>query len=571
MRRIVTRSLTVLLVLATVLAACGTDGDDPVVGTDDDPADEAGDADDPGDEGEGADADDEGDSADDTVTEALTIAIGGDEGSLTPYTYRTGYPGWNLLGLVWDTLLVLDESNTPQPLLASDWSIDDAGTTWTFTLRDDVVWHDGEPFTADDVAFTFDYVTEFTSSRWTSAVDGVVEVTVTGDQEFAVELDAPDPEFAIRPLADMPMLPEHLWSQIDDPDAATIDDAVGTGPYRLTEYEQDQRYRLEANDDYFAGAPRVGVLDIAVFADPSTAFAALRSGELDMSAIRLEPQLVERFDADPDLAVAQGSGFASTLLQFNTERAPLDRPRLRQAIGLAIDPAELIEVVLLGTGTEPNPGFVHPDSPLADPDLTHEHDPDAANEMLDELGATAGDDGIRTLDGEPLSFELLVYADNPARIRAAELIGEMLADIGVEVTISPQEATTVDDAVWPGFDVAQGRDFELSMWGWSAPVMLDAGRIAALGHSDPAIGSLNIGGLDDAEVDAAADAVRAAADADARDAAAQQLQAAIADARPFVTLYYADELYGYRPAAYDGWVFQDGQGILSKLSFVDVG
>ena len=562
-------ALPLLLAAIALSAACSTAADDPAGGTD---AAEESDTD----EAQGtAEEEAETGEADTTAgaanAEALTIAIGGDEGSLTPYTYRTGYPGWNLLGLVWDTLLVLDASNEPQPLLASDWSIDDAGTTWTLTLHEGVTWHDGEPFTADDVAFTFDYVSRFTQSRWTNAVAGVVDVTVVDDLEVTIELDAPDPEFAVRPLADMPMLPEHLWSTIDDPEAAGVEAAVGTGPYRLTEYEQDQRYRLEANEDYFAGPARVEELNIAVFADPSTAFAALRSGELDMSAIRLEPQLVEQFEAADDLAVARGSGFASTLLQINTERPVLDRTEVRQAIGLAIDPSELIEVVLLGTGTAPNPGFVHPDSPLSDPSLTHTFDAAAANELLDELGALPGEDGVRALDGAPLSFELLVYADNPPRIRAAELIQEMLAEVGIEVTISPQEAVTVDDQVWPGFDVSQGRDFDLSMWGWSAPVMLDAGRIAALGHSDPEIGSLNIGGLDDPAVDAAAEAVQAAEDAEQRQAAAQELQAALADARPFVTLYYGDEIFGYRPGSYDGWVFQDGQGILSKLSFVEVG
>lgn len=557
------RPLPVLVaVVGLTLAACAAELDETDVTEDTSDEDAAAES----------DAQDGPDEAEDASSaETLTIAIGGDEGSLTPYTYRTGYPGWNLLGLVWDTLLVLDASNEPQPLLAADWSIDEAGTTWTFALRDDVTWHDGEPFTAADVAFTFDYVTEFTQSRWTNAVAGVVEVTVVDEYELTIELDAPDPEFAIRPLADMPMLPEHLWSQVDDPDGATIDEAVGTGPYRLVEYEQDQRYRLDANADYFLGAPRVDVLNIAVFADPSTAFAALRSGEIDMSAIRLEPQLVDQFESADDLSVARGSGFASTLLQVNTGRPLLDRVEVRQAIGLAIDPQELIDVVLLGTGTPPNPGFVHPDSPLADPSLAHTFDPQAANTLLDQLGAEVGEDGSRTLDGEPLAFELLVYADNPSRIRAAELIQEYLAAVGIVVTVSPQEAVTVDDQVWPGFDVAQGRDFDLSMWGWSAPVMLDAGRIAALGHSDPAIGTLNIGGLNDPEVDAAADAVRDAEDAEGRDAASREFQAALAEARPFVTLYYADEIYGYRPASYDGWVFQDGQGILSKLSFVDIG
>ena len=257
------------------------------------------------------------------------------------------------------------------------------------------------------------------------------------------------------------------------------------------------------------------------------------------------------------------------MMNINTGLAPLDRPELRAAIADAIDPQVLIDTVLLGTGTGPNPGFLHPEGPITVDPLTHEVDPGAAAAALDELGATPGDDGIRVLDGEPLDFELLVYADNPTRIRTAELVAEQLAEVGIGITVSPLDAETVDEQVWPGFDVSNGRNYELAMWGWSPPVQLDAGRFGSLVHSDPAIGGFNVVGLADADTDALVDEMNAASDADSREAAIGALQERIAELRPFVMLYYADGVYAFRPEAYDGWVYQAGQGPLGKISLVN--
>ena len=287
-----------------------------------------------------------------------------------------------------------------------------------------------------------------------------------------------------------------------------------------------------------------------------------------MVAPIVEPQLVAEFEADSGVDVISGPGFGSTMLNINTGLAPLDRPELRAAIADAIDPQALIDTVLLGTGTAPNPGFLHPDGPITVDPLTHNFDPDAAAAALDELGATPGDDGIRVLDGEPLDFELLVYADNPTRIRTAELIAEQLAEVGIGITVAPLDAETVDEQVWPGFDVANGRDYELAMWGWSPPVQLDAGRFGSLVHSDPSIGGFNVVGLTDPDTDALVEEMNAASDADSRGSAIAALQERIAELRPFVLLYYADGVYAFRPEAYDGWVYQAGQGPLGKISLV---
>ncbi|MEO1064581.1 MAG: ABC transporter substrate-binding protein [Actinomycetota bacterium] len=567
------RLLLSLLVLVLVAAACGGDSDDdsaPTTSAAEAAADEGTEDVEAGTDDAPADTEAD-DAAGGTADTDLVLSIGEDETSLNPYTYVTGYPGWNLMTLIHDTLLVLDEQNVPQPLLATGFEVSEDGTVYTMSLRDDVTWHDGEPFDATDVAFTFEYVAANSHPRWTPGVADVVGVEVVDPTTVTITLDGANPDFPVRPLADLPILAEHVWADVTDPQSSGVEQNVGTGPYVLASYEPGQRYELEANADYAPGAPAVSRLVLAIIPEPATAFAALQAGDLGMVTEEVEPQLVGQFESDGDLTVAAGPGFTTSLLNISNTEAPLDRVELRQAISLAIDPQELIDIVLLGAGTLPSPAFLHPNGPLAGPTFDHTHDPEEAAALLDGIGATPGDDGVRVLDGEPLSFELLSYANDPLRLRTAELIAEQLDEVGISVTVSALEAATVDEFVWPGFDVNNGQDYELAMWRWTAPVQLDVARYGSLFHSDPGVGTFNVVGFADPDIDAAIDAVSAAATNAERRTLLDELQANIAEQVPLVPLYYADGVYAFRPDVYDGWTFQDGQGLLHKGSLVDWG
>jgi len=555
------RTLPALLAVSLVAAACGSDDEA-------EPADGGGASATTDGSTESGGGDDGSPAAGASVDE-LVIAIGSDQESLTPYTYSDG-EGLLILSLVHDTLLGLDAQNQPVALLASDWSVSDDGLAWDLTLRDDVTWHDGEPFDADDVAFTFDYVVRDGNSHplWTPGVAPVESVDVVSPTNVVINLATANADFAVRPLASMPILAEHVWEGIDDPLTAGIDATIGTGAYQLESYEVDQSYTLTAYDDYALGTPVAQTLLMPIIPEPSTAFAAIRAGEVDMVSGIVEPQLVAEFEADPDIAISTGPGFATTNLEINNDRPPLDDSEVRRAIGLAIDPAELIDTVLLGRGTPPNPGFLHPEGPLTVVTPEHVFDPDEANAVLDGLGATLGDDGVRVLDGEPMRFEFLAPGDDPSRVRTAELISEQLAVVGIDAEVTILDSTALFAQVWPEFDVANGRDYDISMAGWSPPVQLDAARFGSLVHSDPAIGTFNLSGFDDPEVDALVDAMNAEGDPAARDEIIGELETAIAERRPFIQLYYQDGAYAYRAEAFDGWVYQDGLGPLGRISLV---
>ena len=545
------------LTLAIVLAACGASGTSPSQSA--------------ADPGESEPAGESASPATSGPVESVRAGIVGDESTLTPYSYVTGFPGWNLLMLQYDSLLQFDLDGVPQPWLASAYTVSDDGLTYTIELEPDVTWNDGEALTADDVKFTVDYFLANTHSRFTRALTGVTGAEVSGETTVAITLEAPNPAFPLSALADVPILPQHVWETVENPDEATFDEVtnVGSGPYVLVDYTPDQSYRFEANPDYFRGAPQVAELVLVQYADDAGVVAALRTGEIDVTFRPISPEQVQALGSAEGVEIAQGPEFTTQMLYFDVTKPPFDQLAVRQAISLAIDRQDLLDTVYLGAATLGNAGWTHPDSTAFNASIETITDVDEANSILDDAGITDSDgDGIREFEGAPLSHELLAPSDNPLRLRMAELIAEMLLDIGIEAKVTSIERETLVNQVWPDFDVANGRDYQMAMFGWSAPVQVDASRITSLLHSDPAVGSINISGFSDPEADELSEQLLVEQDEAVRQDLLDQLQAITAEQLPFVMLLYGDGAYAYRSEVYADWAFITGQGIVTKFSLL---
>ena len=503
---------------------------------------------------------------------SVRAAITGDEGTLNPYTYVTGFPGWNLLMLQYDSLMQIDTDGLPQPWLATSVEASDDGLVYSIELAEGVTWHDGEPLTAEDVVFTIDYFTSNpAASRFARDLNGVEAAEATGDLSVEITLAAPNPSFPLRGLADVPIIPEHIWADVTTPEEYQFEDVsnVGTGPYRITEYTPNQSYTLEANPDYFRGPPAVDELVLVQFADDAGALAAMNTGEVDVIFGQVAPEQIELLNAQEGVEILQGPEYTNQLLDYDAQLPPFDDVVVRQAMSMAIDRQDLVDTVFLGAATVGNAGWTHPDSPAYNPEVETVYDVAGANALLDDAGYEDSDgDGIREFDGQPMSFELITNSGDSLRLRTAELVGTMLAEIGIQASVSSVEQATWEEAIWPGFDVANGRNYQLGMWGWSAPTQADPGQIGALMHSDPLIGSLNVTGYSSPEADALIDELRAEGDPDARQDLLDQLQVLFAEELPFITLLYPDGAYAYRSDVYAGWAFISGQGIVSKLSLL---
>lgn len=500
--------------------------------------------------------------------EELRVAIHADENTLTPYTYVRGYPGMEVLRWIYDSLFMLNPDNEPIPWMAEDYSVDEEYKVYHIDLHDNLKWHDGKEVTAEDVKFSFMYALEQNRARWIRIAEQIADIEVDGELKLKITLEEPNPDYIREGLADFPIIPKHIYQDVGN--AAEVPVTIGSGPYELKEYKSGQFYRLEAAEDYFMGTPKVSKIIMPIMTDKGSIFQALRAGQLDATTAQLAPELMTNFERDERLKIVTGAGFSSTLLQFNNEEYPFNIKEFRQAVACALDTEDILETVLLGYGDRGSLGFYHPQVPWAADNLLQERDLEKSKELLDKLGFKAEDgQDIRIDDqGSPLEFELLVYAENPLRIRTAELISEQLKEAGIKVDIQSLEAGTVDDLVWPGFDVSRGRNYEMTMWGWSAPVQTRLDSLIDLMASDTEVGTLNIGGFESQQFDNLAEDFKNTLDPEAREDIVKEMQLLSAEKVPFITLYYPQIIAAFDDSAYDGWTMQEGVGIINKFSLL---
>ena len=328
---------------------------------------------------------------------------------------------------IFDGLVKFDANATLVPELAESWRFED-NRTLIFRLRKGVRWHDGTPFTARDVKFTYAFLNS----------DKVV-TPYKSDFKFVESVEAPDdytvrirysqPYFKALSIWMMGILPEHLWKDEKDPMRSWLNKLpVGTGPYRMTRpFGINQRIVLEANEEYFRHPPFIKRQIYHYIGDPSTEFMMLKAGKLDiggLSPLQLERQVDESFKKRFAIYEQPSQGY--TYLGFNLRTKPFDDPRVRRALSLAVDRKEIIDLLFFSHGS-PCYGPFMPGSSVYPRDFRPEpYDPKKAEELLREAG----------YDREhPLEFTLITNTGNDIRINAAQIIQQQLLRIGVKMRI----------------------------------------------------------------------------------------------------------------------------------------
>jgi len=495
--------------------------------------------------------------------DTLVIAITRDENTLTPYTYVTGTPGLEVMRLVYDSLFTFGIDGGVIPWMVDSYTICAHSRVYTMTLSAGQYWHDGTALTAGDVEFTFEYALTQNRSRW-RAIAGQVESIETDGREITITLTDGNPDFLRSGLADMPIIPRHVFENVED--ASLFDGpTIGSSLFRLTQYRIGQYYVFEAVEGYFRGEAAVSRINMPIITDPAAVSQALIAGQIAAATRSVPFETLDAFSDADGIEIMSGRGYSPTMLLFNCHRGLLSDPLFRRAIIHAMDIDAMMNTVTLGRATLGSPGF----SDM--PDVVYLHNSVAAAMIFDQLGLTVRDsDGLRLHDGEPVTFSLLVQSASPNRIRAAELISAYLREVGIGVTVVAMESDTVDAHVWPGFDVSQGhqRDFDMTMWGWSAATRLDPAFIVRLGASDHAVGDLNLGGFVNARFDELSRAYLDTTDAQTRAEFSEAMQQVFAQYAPFVNLWYEDLHFAVNTDDFDGWVFQMGVGVVNRFSFL---
>lgn len=503
-------------------------------------------------------------------TKQLRMGIAVDEGTLTPYTY-TSDPGLELTKLIYDCLFYLDENLEAKPWLVKEYTLSEDSLVYTLKLHENVKWHDGNNLTAEDVKFTYEYVLKHKKSRFTTPASNIQEIKILDTYTLQMVLKTPQPDFLVAPFAELPIMPKHIWEKLDNPNESK--ERIGSGPYKLVDVQAGQYYKLEANKEFFKGTPAVDEIVISVIKDVTSLFTALKAGELDVANRTISPEILDSFKQDKNLKVSEGPGFAPTLLQFNNERYPFSKKEFRQALTYATNKQEIVDVVMLKAATPGSSAFLHPTLSSYNPDTAkYEFNLQKAAEILDSINFKDADgDGIRESEqGKKLAFDLLVYANNPLRIRIAELLKDYYGKIGVQVNIKAMDMSTVDDLVWPEFEVTKGRDYDMALWGWGASMMNKPTNLKDLFYSDLNIGYVNIGAYKNPEFDKVSDQLDAEYNPEKRKELLFKMQEIVAEDCPIITLYYPIEAYAYNPSVYDGWKYTKGKGIINTLSLVNL-
>ena len=495
------------------------------------------------------------------AAEHLRIGIWSGAGNVTTYTIGDSWNDW----MLW---LVFDKLREPSPYVgkAEDWlatsvtQISDDARVWEIKLRDGVKWHDGTDFTAEDVAFTFEYYREGPANRWThhaSAVPRIEEIEVIDRLTLRLTSQKPMPNFDRVTAADLPIIQKAQWERVEDPRSFT-DLGIGTGPYRIVYYVADQYYEFEANENYWRGKPLVDKLTLVMIKDPQTMFTALKTGEIDGAARSLPPELVPQWRDDPSLEIVNSPTLWGTWLDINVAREPFAGRDVRQAISLAINPEPLLERIMLGMGQSGVHGWPHVDSFWTRPDLTAPYDPAAANAILDEKGFLDTDgDGVREdPEGNPLNWSLKVASNQPLFLRAAEMLVPQFKEIGVNLSAETLDPASLN-ALWAN------RDFDLRI-----------ADITPHGIADQDMELILYQG--DAKNELFYDEEKAAIterwlDAETRQERLEvsyELQEYQTKYPVRVMLWYPDTFFAHRWESYDNYNASAGYGVFHKYSFL---
>ena len=503
-------------------------------------------------------------------TGPLTVLIDNDEGAITPANFNT-FIGFWMIGWVYDPLYVRTPELEPIPALATSATPSEDGLTWEITLREGVKWHDGEDFTVDDVIFSYNFLT---AAALAPQLEAIESMEAKGDYGLTLKLKEPKPFFLNEGLAQTYIMPEHIWKDQSPSSGESIQfqGMIGTGAYRLVEVEPGQFYRFEANPDYYRGEPRVKEMIAKIVLDQDQRFNQLRSGEADAVLSSVPPALAAEFENDEELKLSKGSNFASFVFYTNGSREPFNNPAVRQAIAKAIDTKTLVEVVLLGQGIELPLNWYNPELPWAI-SIPHLFDPEAAAAELEAAGLVDSDgDGIREFNGANTDFEILCDVNKTVEVRATELIVGWLADVGIGSHQVCQNLDTTVAVIWPNFVALPEPDYDMMIWLWSSTPQAQRGFIRFLTNCDfNNIGSRNLTGICDEDWDALLAEFVSSPDPTRTEELSKQIQERFAENLPFIPLMSSNGIFAYRPAAYDGWVYMKGTGIMTIWSFLPEG
>lgn len=426
--------------------------------------------------------------------------------------------------LLFDSLVKLDQNGEPVASLAESWTYDDASLTYTFKLRGDVKWHDGEKFTADDVKFTIEAIMnpENGSENYPNYIE-IKEIKVISDTEIAFVLS--EPNYAFLDYMTMSILPQHKLQGEDMWESAYFKNPVGTGPYKLESWDVGQAITMVKNDDYFAGAAKIDTIIFKIVTDDNAKALQLKEGTLDLAQVT--PKDARGFVDEEGLTVYDMNtadyrgilyNFWNPYWQENGDLIP--------AISYCIDRQAIVDAVLLGKG------FVAY-SPIQlneynyDGVEKYDYNLTKAEAAFKAAGCEKDAEGYWCRNGKRICFTIDATPGDQVRIDMAQIAAQQLQEAGLDVKAN----VPADGIDWGGQ--------ECCIIGWGSPYDADDHTYKVFSTNAGA----NYSGYSNADVDKWLKMARQTGDDAQRAECHKQFQVAMAKAPAYTFFAYIDAMF----------------------------
>lgn len=443
----------------------------------------------------------------------------------------TDYPAQSMDALIFSGLVKEDPAGQPKPDLAESWQVSPDGKDYTFFLRPNARWQDGQPVTADDVVYTVAAIQAADFPGNTDLAAAWQNVQVTKLDNLTIRFSRAEPFAPFLDYASVGLLPAHLLSSVapaDLPANAFNRQPVGSGPYRLRQMDL-RAATLEVADGYYGTKPFISRVMFRFYKDDGAVAQALLRGEVQ-GDWHVDPAQASQLHSDANVHFYQAIQPSFDGLCFNLSDPVMGHLEVRQAIAYGIDRQGLVQQYMSGQASID-------DSPIAstswayDPNVRHyNHDSGQANNLLDQAGWQRGPDGIRVKDGQRLAPVILV-ADLPDHVSLAQAMAQQLKSLGMDATV---QAVGFDGLVK---DFLAPRNFQVALLDWDDPGS-DPDPYPLWHSSQATPDGLNFSNWKNTQADAQLELGRSTADMDLRKRAYSDFQSIFASDLPAFLLFH---------------------------------
>jgi peptide/nickel transport system substrate-binding protein len=443
---------------------------------------------------------------------SLRVAFQNEWAGLDPHTVSS-YSSYQILNNVLEPLTAYDDNLNLVPWLAESWEQSEDGLTWTFKLREGVMFHNGREMTAEDVKWSFDRLIDPETGAGNAANVGPAGTVIEVIDDYTVSITHPEP-VGILPQTLAFNRASGIIAKESLNDQGVIAQPIGTGPFMISEVEGTTRIKLDKHADYWqAGLPYLDAIEITPIPDDTVREAALLGGEIDW-VLAIAPQNFEKLDADPNVVVSTVPQLSYDYIGLNMLRQPFDDVRVRQAIALALDREQIAEAGYFGLAV-PVQGPTGPGSPWYFDYAPYDRDVEKAKALLAEAGYADG-----------FEMELMPTVQYGETVRGAQVVQQQLAEIGITASINAPE--------WSEWLELEGSgQYDAYLCNWNG--LIDADQYYYLQHKSDQV--FNFTGYNNPEFDQLVTDARSTSDFDTRYALYQDLNQILVDEAPYVYMY----------------------------------